>query len=139
MIAFTGTLSIKSLLLVKTKSKSDALLVSLPQVSSFTCCSKKAISEGLYKFKVHVIAFRAIIVPFNFWVITKRLDRKLSGRYFNVILKFSEFSLLEFGLLYIKTKIILSSSEFIFHINSSRGDVVCVGSFIIWYDKSFFK
>ena len=104
MIAFTGTLSIKSLLLVKTKSKSDALLVSLPQVSSFTCCSKKAISEGLYKFKVHVIAFRAIIVPFNFWVITKRLDRKLSGRYFNVILKFSEFSLLEFGLLYIKTK-----------------------------------
>ena len=104
MIAFTGTLSIKSLLLVKTKSKSDALLVSLPQVSSFTCCSKKAISEGLYKFKVRVIAFKAIIVPFNFWVITKRLDRKLSGRYFNVILKFSEFSLLEFGLLYIKTK-----------------------------------
>ena len=41
MTAFTGTLSIKSLLLVKTKLKSDALLVSLPQVSSFTCCSKK--------------------------------------------------------------------------------------------------
>lgn len=64
---------------------------------------------------------------------------KLSERRFSAVWKFSEYLLQKVGLLDIKSKIMLSSSELTLHIISCCGDVIGVGTFITSYDKSFFR
>ena len=64
---------------------------------------------------------------------------KLSERRFSAVWKFSEYLLEKVGLLDIKGKIILPSSELTLHIINCCGDVIGVGTFIISYDKSFLR